>query len=703
MLHLMGILVDVSFSMRCSVGDEAVKPNNGPWARSVFKVIDELIKHDVPSSNKTFALAFGSNFHSRQVFDLLGTVEKAKEEQSYIEDLKSERTPREMIDEILYILENEGAPRVRTWAHMNVLLSVIDDTTAAAMLYFLQRNPDFARRFVHEILPQECREIVLEVSSLAKEGVYHFAGLLSRVGLVRPDFQESATEESVKEVIEKGKQLLEEFRMVAVNKAAIKSVQTASEILHDSVGDQEVTDERVDELIETVEPYIYGGTPFFRAIKYSVELFSHSEFANHTKILFILSDGAPGDGDGDGDGKDERHPQLQKLYKLEVKIASCYITPEKISNPRRLYGSLKGEWMEPAKFMFRISSIIKTEKIPRTLFVKKGWQIDITNNETRLFFQVNHPDVIKDVCDMAKRAVLSQDVLSEILSDVDLDLYINNEKEKFKPTPEGQGDKATCYAHAAAAVMHLQLLAKKRIIGRVGGYPDFDELREKLITKYGEEEKGVSTFQVLREVCPEYRLKCKSVNVVQAIQAISEKRPVVATFYLTEAQWDRFDQFYKENRKGILTKSYLNSKTDSENKPVGHAVVLTSYDAESLRLMNSHGEDFAHGGFFRVQDADVLGLKFVDVYWDLNDLREEEKKAFKKYGPEVARNLIKSLKGLQEATYKCPKTKCNAVSKVEEYSGHALNAKCPKCRRTFNPNEEDGDLAWNLYLTSLIC
>ncbi|XP_068738582.1 uncharacterized protein [Montipora capricornis] len=688
MSYLVGILVDVSGSMRNSIGDTEVEADGGPWARSLFQVIDELIKHDVPSSNQTFALAFGSRFLSREVFDLLGTLAHANEETLFIEALKSRKIPlRQIINEILDILEKEGAPRVRTWAHMNLLLSVFDDTTAAVMLYFLQGNPEFTRRFVYQILPIECREIVMGVRSLVKEGVYRFAGLLSRVGLVRPDIQESATEESVKEVIEKGKQLLEEFRMVAVNKAAIKSVQTASEILHDSVGDQEVTDERVDALTETVEPYIYGGSPLFRAIKHSVKLFSHSEFANHEKILFILSDGDP------SDGKGETHSHLQELSRLGVKIVSCFITREEISNPRRLYGSRSVTWEEPAKFMFGISSIIKTQEIPRTFFDKRGWEIDFSNNETRLFFQVNHPDIIKDVCDVAKRAVLSQDALSDVLSDLDLDLYINNTNKRFKPT---EHDKDTCYAHAAAAVMHL---AMKRIIGRVGGYPDLHELRKKLITKYGEE--AAFPLQHLREVCPEYRLKCKSVNVVQAIQAISEKRPVVATFYLTEAQWDRFDQFYEENRKGILTKSYLNSKTDSGNWPGGHAVVLTSYDAQSLRLMNPCGEDFADGGFFRVQDADVLGLKFVDVYWDLNDLMEEEKKAYKQHGAQVADKLMKRLKGLQEATYKCPK--CDAVSKVEEYSGHALNAKCPKCRRTFNPNEEDGDLAWNLYLTSLIC
>ena len=670
----MGILVDVSGSMRNTVGGK-VEGDNVTWARSIFRVVDELIKHDVSSSNQTFALAFGSPLDS-EVFDLLSTLRQANKEQSAIKAIKS-KEKRQNINEVLDILTANGAPRVRTWAHMNLLLKVVDDTTAAAMLYFLQRNPEFTERFVYDILPQECREMVNPIF----EGAYYLAGCVSQT------IQESATEKSVKDVIEKGKQLMDVDKgniIVPVNKAEIMSVQSASEILHDSVGDQELTDERVNELMETVEPYIYGGTPLIRTMRHSKELFSHPEFKNHKKILFILSDGKPADG---------HDPPLQALCDLGVTIVSCFITHEGLSDPRHLYSILDESWEKPAKFMFGISSVIKTQEIPRTLFVKKGWKIDIDNNETKLFFQVNHPDVIKDVCDMTKRAVLSQDALSDVLSDVDLNVYINKANDGFKPKQQHGG---TCYANASAAVMHL---AMKRIVGRDGGYPDFFELRKKLINKYGE--KGASTIKVLREVCPEYRLQCERVDTNGAKKAITEKRPVVARFYLTGAQWDQFSQFYQEKGKGILTKSYLNSKTGSTSDPGGHAVVLTSYDAESLRLMNSWGDDWADSGFFRVQNSDVLGLEFFDVYWTLNDLSKDEKEAYKKSGAKVAGNLMKSLKGLQEAKYKCPL--CSAESKVVEYSGHALNAECPKCRGTFNPNKEGGDLALNLYLTSLMC
>ncbi|KAL9986942.1 hypothetical protein ACROYT_G001160, partial [Oculina patagonica] len=377
--------------------------------------------------------------------------------------------------------------------------------------------------------------------------------------------------------------------------------------------------------------------PLIQAMRYSVNLFSYPEFANHQKLLFILSDGQPGD---KGD------PPIQQLSDLGVTIVSCFITDQQLSDPRHLYSILDESWEKPAKTMFRMSSTITTQKIPRTLFVKRGWEIDIDNNETRLFFQVNHPDIIKDVCDMAKKGVLSQDVLSDILSSVDLDIYINQASEGFGAKRQHGG---TCYANASATVLHL---AMKRIIGRDGGYPDFFELTRKLIAEYGEH--GAPTIKVLKEICPTYRLQCKKVDAVGAMKAVSAKRPVVVRFYLTGAQWDQFSQFCEEKPKGILTRSYLDLKHHSTSDPGGHAVVLTSYDAESFRLMNSWGDDWADKGFFRVQNSDVLGLEFVDVFWTEDDLSEKEKRAYDRHGAEVAAKLIRSLKGIQVTKYKCP-------------------------------------------------
>jgi len=798
MSSLIGILVDVSGSMRNSAGDK-VNEERGNWARSIFKVVDELIKHDVESSNQTFALVLGSPNEPR-AFDLLGTLLVATEEARQIKDLSSKKELREIIDEMMDILERNGVMRVRTWGEMDVFLKVLDKPTAAAILYYLQRRPDFVRRFVLECLPRDCREVVgfpgialvprvneyfqpwasersvrkaiekgkqllaetrsertdikmVPVSKAAimrvqtaSEILHNIIGekdeekvearhikdlssrkqltelinemmdILERNGAVRvrtwgkmdvllevldkdtaaailyylqrrPDFvrrfvfeclpqdcrevvvqprthavklagramgsvplfgedlQGRASESSVREAIEKGKQLLAEIR----SEGTIMSLHSASDILHASTGGKEVNKKRVDEFLEIVESYLYGRTPLIQAMRHSVDLFSDSEFANHKKLLFILSDGQPPDG---------RDPPVQELSALGVTIRSIFITREGLSDPIRLYSLRDESWEVPTKFMFN----------------------------------VNHPDVIRDVCDMARKGVLSQDVLLDLLASVDLDLYINRVNDSFGAKRQQGG---TSYANAAAAVMHL---AMKRIIGRDGGYPDFFDLRKKLIAKYGEH--GASTKEVLKEMCPEYRLQCQTVDAIDAMKAISAKRPVVATFHLTGAQWDQFGKFYGENPRGILTRSYLDSKHVSTSDAGGHAVVLTSYDADSLRLMNSWGDDWADQGFFRVQNSDVLGLKFVDVFWTSNDLSEKEKKAYKQHGAEVAGKLIKSLKGIQVLKYKRPL--CAVESKVVDFTGHLLKAKCPTCGGTFNANEEGGDLALNLYLMSLI-
>lgn len=391
---MIGILVDVSGSMKNSVGGR-VEEEGGRWAKSIFKVVDELIKHDVSSSNQTFALALGSPFYP-EVFDLLSTVSKASQERASIEDIRSRASKRDVIDEALTILERNGATRVRHWLKMDVLLKVIDDTTAAAILYYLQRSSNFTTKFVQECLPRG------------------FHGLLR------------GTEDLVRDMIEKGKQLVAETRkaemIVGVSKDAIISVHNASEILHASIGGQELTNEQANELLKAVEPFIYGGTPLIQAMRHSVDLFSYPEFANHQKLLFILSDGQPADGND---------PPLQNLSNLGVTIVSCFITNQSLSDPRHLYSILDESWEKPAKTMFRMSSTITTQMIPRTLFLKRGWKIDIDNNETRLFFQVNHPEIIKDVCDMAKNGVLSQDALSDMLSTVDLDIYINKSSDEF--------------------------------------------------------------------------------------------------------------------------------------------------------------------------------------------------------------------------------------------------------------------------------
>lgn len=291
--------------------------------------------------------------------------------------------------------------------------------------------------------------------------------------------------------------------------------------------------------------------------------------------------------------------------------------------------------------------------------------------------------------------VCCSDTLSELLVSVDLDIYISQTTRDFKAKDQV---KATCYANASAAVLHL---AMQRILGREGGYPDFHELRDEIIKECGS--GPVVTRWVLEKKCEKYRLHCRKVSIDGAKKAITEKRPVVAEFSLTDNEWDLFGNFYETNPVGILENDELDvSKRSSIPSPItyGHAVVLTSYNSKCLIFMNSWGQDWGDNGFFRVQNAEVLRLEFFDVYWTDKDLTEREKEYYKRHGPEVAGKLVQSLKGLQKAEYRCPK--CQQTSLVTQFTGMLSKVRCPECCEEFSTNDNVGNvLALYIYLTTL--
>ena len=670
MATLIGALVDVSGSMQQSIGGK--QNHRGKWARSVFSVVDNLVKHDVSSSNHVFALGFGAE-NAPESFDILNTITKAKPP-----SVSANKSHRERLEAILDILEHNGAPRVRTWAKMSVLYSVVSTTDSELFLDWLSHDAGFRDKIVYECLPESCRKFTHGIGSYAREGTFWLASWV-------PQGQEWASEDSVRDVVNKGKRLLSKMpvEFVSIDQKAIMDVHRASDILHGCIGQSELSEERVDELMNLVEPHIYGGTPLMKTLRSATDLFAMRRFKDYNKLLFILSDGQPSDGN---------NPPVEELSRLGVKTVCCFITNDPIDAPKRLYSSECPAWDRAAKLMFQMSSYITTQLIPRTIFRKRGWTVDIDNNETRLFVQVNHPDIIEDVCELATDVVCCQEALSDVLSSVSLDLYINQANQGFVPKKQRGG---TCYANASAAVLHLSML---RIVGREGGYPDFFQLRTEMVSKYGEH--GANTVMVLQEICPRYRLQCKEVDIVGALQAVAAKRPVLARFRLTDSEWDSFSEFYRSKPRETLTRSELDIQQRRRSDGLsGHAVVLTSFSSRGLRLMNSWGSKWADGGFFTISNADVLGLEFVDVFWTIQDLKQSERDAHSTHGAGIAQKLISRLRGLQTAQYKCPL--CNRKSNVIEFSGHSLETTCPKCEGQFVVTEADDDLALNLYLLSL--
>ena len=673
---LIGILLDVSDSMRRNVGS-GVDEDGGPWALSIFEVIDNLIKHDVSPDNSVFALAFGAR-GGDQLLDILTCLQSSKCDQKATDD---------QIEKIYRILEGAGAKYIRKWARREVVQQVLTHQKACLILEIADFEKDFPKEFVEECLPLQCRDYPRETSEAklfsplltVAEYVYASVGSVVR----------EATEEDIQETLRKARPLL--LRPLIFN------VKKASDILHGHINDErELTKERSRELLQKVEPYIYDATPLYQAIRTATKCFEKhaSTFQSHKKLLFVLSDGDPTDG-GENDSAAIKKVAT-RLENAGVTVVGCFVTQSKTIQPKQMFSKMNTNWDSGSKFLFSLSSTITTQSIPRTMFVKRDWSIDFENNETRLFLQVNHPDHLRDACDLARNVVFFQEALSNLLANVYLDVYINQSVRDYKAQEEQK--EQTCYAHASATVLHLTM---KRIHGRRDKIPTFDELKDEMIGQFGKE--AVSITKALKKMCKKYDLRYKSVGLEGAMKAVASSRPVIATFKLNSDEWGRFKEFFITNGKGILTEKEINVARPSNPKRFGHAVVLTSFNSEYLRLLDSWGSDWADNGFIKVQNADVLGFQFYDVYWEIEDLNEKEKTSFKELGSKRAKWLMETLPSLQRDDYtvKCPR--CQVDSPVKDFTGNLLQAKCPKCKKEFELKEvsEGNILALNIYLTSL--
>ena len=671
---LIGILLDVSDSMRDNVGS-GVDEDGGPWALSIFEVIDNLIKHDVSPDNSVFALAFGAR-GGDQLLDILTCLQSSKCDQKATDD---------QIEKIFRILEGAGAKYIRKWARREVVQGVFTHHKACLFLEKAESDEDFPKTFVQTCLPPKCRVFpggALEAQLLT--GAEHAcASVWSSI--------REATEEDIQGALTKAQPLLVSF------KPRIFNVKEASDVLHGYIDEGELSKERSRELLEKVEPYIYGATPLYQAIRTATKCFEKhaSTFQSHKKLLFVLSDGDPTDG-GENDSAAIKKVAT-RLENAGVTVVGCFVTQSKTIQPRQMFSKMNTNWDSGSKFLFSLSSTITTQSIPRTMFVKRDWSIDFENNETRLFLQVNHPDHLRDACDLARNVVCSQEALSDLLADVYLDVYINQSVRDYEAQEKQEGN--TCYAHASATVLHLIM---KRIHGRRGKVPTFDELKDEMIGHFGKEASSIG--KTLERMCRKYHLRYEPVDLKGAMEAVASSRPVIATFKLTGKEWDRFKNFFKTNGKGILTKKEIDITARPSNpKRSGHAVVLTSFNSEYLRLLNSWGADWGDNGFFKVQNAEVLGFKFYEVYWRIKDLNEKEKNSLKETGSERAKWLMETLPSLQRDDYtvKCPI--CRVDSPVKDFTGNLLQAKCPKCKKAFVLKDvsEGNILALNIYLTSL--
>ena len=185
--------------------------------------------------------------------------------------------------------------------------------------------------------------------------------------------------------------------------------------------------------------------------------------------------------------------------------------------------------------------------------------------------------------------------------------------------------KGTCYAHAISTIIHL---ANSRVIGRP--LFNFEKFCDELIEKYGED--GACTEEVLKSQLPRFKLHY---DIIDCEDAKRIKRPCLVRFNMNKYGWEKFSRFFKNNKKGILTKTIFDSMqcqgTDTDG---GHAVVLLNYnDNDKYIFLNSWGKHFADEGKFRIDSFSIFDdYTIFDIYWKESELSNYERSFFKEKG-----------------------------------------------------------------------
>lgn len=147
----------------------------------------------------------------------------------------------------------------------------------------------------------------------------------------------------------------------------------------------ELNKEHISDLVHSVEPFIYGGTPMCKVLASALTTFENINDID--KVLFLLTDGEATDGDPS--------EFISELEQKEILVFVCLLTHDDISHPRKLYYKSDDNWSDAHKKMFELSSTVSTTHSGMTILLENGWELP-SEGACKLCIQANHPDVIDD-------------------------------------------------------------------------------------------------------------------------------------------------------------------------------------------------------------------------------------------------------------------------------------------------------------------
>ena len=471
------------------------------------------------------------------------------------------------------------------------------------------------------------------------------------------------------------------------------------------------------DIIDIFEDYIYGDTPLYTSCQKAFGVFEKNN--KNKNYLIIISDGLL----NDTKNYDEViNYTKKKSEENNVIIIGIYLN-QKSKSEKKFYDSIQNDFDKGCRILFQITTTINYHNPIIKFFINHGWEIP-ESGESKLFVKTNNSKDLNDFIDLLNKGIQEDNEYTNEYTNANnklLDMIGNSfllkivDENYIKQFDVFEQKDKICWLYSFSTVIYF---ASSRIFGRK---LKIDDIKNKIWENEGGENKGKKNSELAEKYLykedeqiidneNKFRLRYKKIdknNESKIRRIIIKGRPCLASFGLTKNQWKKFYDFFKENPKGILTKNDINSNENKEVEKIGHAVVLIAIEKNCLVFLNSYGEGFGDKGYFRVENSNVLHIRYYDIYWDESCLTKKEKDYYYNIHLEIVRKTCKYLMStkdkieeLKNKNFDC--LNCSNKIKYDKFTCEALNIQCPICLKEFDEDDIPSDLCVYIYLNNII-